>query len=415
MRDLALRAPPTLAIAEGATAPDPGFDGAVAWSSTTGRQMVWNDTTNAWHSYTPVHVGSSAPSNPGAGDLWVDTTAPVLTVTPSANQDNYNPTGLAGADVLRLNIGATLKLTGLVAAYDGQRLTLQNVSTDYLLWLESENTASSAANRILLPKGLPAFLMPGDSIGLRYDGTASRWRVEAWPSQGPAMGLTEFSDFAAAGTPANNGATGGGFGVAFSGTGASAQPSTYLVGTTERPMGVLQIDSGTTATGRCTVGGLGTGDIVPTLGAALSVARLAVEATVSGTETFQVISGFADCSGGTFTDGVAWTNRWTGSAADWAQERLANGSATRSSTGSPTPDNNYIGLAVFINPGWTRADFLYSTDGISWTKADSPTTGLPANTRFTTWCAASIIKSAGTTQRNVSIDYAGYRVDQVRA
>lgn len=330
----------------------------------------------------------------------------IMTVTPSANQNDYSPTNLAVCSILRVNNSASIKLTGLATGEDGRQITIQNASTDYLLWLENENTASAAANRFSLPRGFPAFLMPGDSITLVYDGTASRWEVYAWPNQGSAMGLTEFSDFL--------GGTTGPFTSTVSGTGASVQSSTYLINTTERPAGVMQGDSGTTATGRATIGNAGSGDLVPTLGAGLSVVRLAVETTVTGTETFQVISGFADSAGGTFTDGVAWNNRWTGSAAEWSQDRLANAAATRSNTGSPTPDNKYIWLVVFVNPAWTRADFIYSTDSIAFTKADSPTTGLPGNTRNTSWAAFSIIKSVGTTQRNVSLDLAGMRVDQVR-
>ena len=330
----------------------------------------------------------------------------VLVVTPSANQNDYSPTNLATCSCLCINASASIKLTGLATGTEGRRLTVQNTSTDYLLWLESENTASTAANRFRLPKSFPAFLMPGDSITLIYDATLSRWSVGEWPNQGPAMGLTEFSDFL--------GGTVGPFTSTASGTGASVQASTYLVNTTERPVGVMQGDSGTTATGRATLGNAGSGDLVPTLGAALSVTRLAVETTVSATETFQVISGFADSAGGTFTDGVAWNNRLNVTTPEWSQDRLANGTATRSNTGSPTPDNNYIWLVVFVNPAWTRADFIYSTDSIAFTKAGSPTTGLPGNTQNTSWVAFSIIKSLGTTQRNVSLDLAGYRVDQVR-
>ena len=47
--------------------------------------------------------------------------------------------------------------------------------------------------------------------------------------------------------------------------------------------------------------------------------------------------------------------RWNGSAAEWSQDRFAATTATRTTTGSPTPDNNYIWLVVFVNPGWTRA------------------------------------------------------------
>lgn len=329
-----------------------------------------------------------------------------LVVTPSANQDNYSPTGFEFCNRLGVNPSASMKLTGLAGGYDGREITISNRSTDYLIWLEHQNTASSAANRFDLPNGFPYFLMPGDRITLSYSSTSQRWQAQSASGNLGVMGLTEFCDFL--------GGTTGPFTSTVSGTGASAQASTYLMDTTERPMGITQIDTGTTATGRATIGNSGTDQIVPTLGPALSVARLAIEATVTGTETFQVISGFADSAGGTFTDGVAWNNRWNGSAAEWSQDRLSNASATRSTTNSPTPNNTYIWLVVFVNSNWTRADFIYSTDSMSFTLADSPTTGFPDNTRDTAWVAVSFIKSAGTTQRNVTIDLAGYRVDYVR-
>lgn len=403
--ELAYRQLLQLAVAEGATTPNPGVAGLWAWSTTTGRPMQWDGS--AWHAHVPVHVGGTAPSNPAANDVWIDTSDPIVAVSLGSNQNDYSPTGLGACQRLRITPTASIKLTGLAAGFDGQTIVLHNDSTDFLLWIENENTASSADNRFSLPQGFPYFLMPGDRVVLEYDGTDARWELAAGMAGCGPMGLTEFSDFL--------GATLGVFTSTTSGTGASAQASTYLVNTTERPVGVTQIDTGTTATGRATIGNAGSGDVVPTLGDALSVVRLAAESANSGTETWQLISGFADSAGGTFNDGVAWNLRWNGSAAEWSQDRLANAAATRSVTGSPTPDANYIWLVLYVNPGWTRADFIYSTDGVSFTKADSPTTGLPGSTRPTSWVAASLIKSVGTTQRNCSIDLAGYRVDQVRA
>lgn len=334
---------------------------------------------------------------------WWDVIFPgVISPTTATNQNDYNPTGLANAYEIRWNGTASIKLTGLAGGRDGRRILICNDTTDYLLWLENENTASTAANRFDLPRGFPVFLMPGDTIELRYNSTKSRWQPVGWTARG-VMGLTIFTDFAEG--------TLGPLTSTVSGSGASAQVGSYLVNTTERPLGVTQIDSGTTTTGRSTLGFAGTAAIVPTLGPALSVARLAVETTVTGTETFQVFSGFIDCAGGTPTDGVCWNNRWNGAAAEWSQDRFAAGAATRTTTGSPTPDNNYIWLVVFVNATWTRADFIYSTDSVNFTVASSPTTGFPNNTQYTGWIPRSIIKSVGTSQRNVSIDLAGYRVD----
>jgi hypothetical protein len=329
-----------------------------------------------------------------------------LIVTPSADQDDYNPAGLSTAARLGINASASFVLSGLAGGSDGREITISNRSTDYLVLLEHQGAGSTAANRFDLPNGFPLFLLPGDRVTMVYSTTSNRWQVTAASFNLSTMGLTEFSDFASS--------TLGPFTLTVSGTGASGQASTFGVNTTERALGAVQIDTGTTATGRATLGHASTDSIVPKLGCALSVVRLAAEAVPTATETFQLISGFADSAGGTFTDGAAWNLRWNGSAAEWSKDRLSNAVATRDATGSPTPATTYIWLAVFLNADWTRADYYYSTDSVNWTLAESETTGLPVAGRNTAWVAASIIKSVGTTQRNASIDLAGYRADYVR-
>lgn len=70
-QDLSFAAPLSLAIAEGATTPNPGFDGTRVYSTTTQKVMEWRN--GAWLSTARVSVGTAAPSNPAVGDLWVDT------------------------------------------------------------------------------------------------------------------------------------------------------------------------------------------------------------------------------------------------------------------------------------------------------------------------------------------------------
>lgn len=391
----------------------------------TGAFEVGLGTYSAANTLTRTTVlrssNANAAVNFAAGDKRVGITMidrSPLVVTPSANQNDYNGGSLASlilCNSLRVNGSATLKLTGLAATYDGHEIVVANSSTDYLLWLENQNTASAAANRFDLPNGFPFFLMPGDRITLRYSTLSNRWQAISATANLSQMGLTLFSDCIGGTGTANLAHAGGGVTVFVSGTSAAAAASTYLANTTERPLGIIQVTSGTTSTGRAGIGDNGTDQIIPTLGPALSVARLAVQTTVDGTDTFQVISGFLDSlAAGATTDGVAWNYRWNGSAAEWSQARFAATTATRTTTGSPTPDNNYIWLVVFVNPGWTRADFIYSTDSVDFTVASSPTSGFPSSTQRTSWCPAQIIKSAGTNGRAVAIDLAGYRVDYVR-
>lgn len=362
----------------------------------------------------------NAAVNFSAGTKDVFVTAPaitqpygVITPTDTTKQDNWNPTGLAFAGKIRWNGTASIGITGLQGGYEGRRILLQNGSSDYLLWLEHENSASSAANRIDLPNSFPLFLMPGDYAWLDYDGVGSRWRYVGGSQAGP-MGLTAFTDFLA-GAPTASLGNPGGFTQYLSGTGAVAGTSNYLTNTTERPMGLMGFATGTTALGRAGIGDGNVDAIIPTLGPALSVARLAIGGTAAdGTNTYQVFTGFTDILQGTPANGVYWSYRWNGSAVVWEQERAVAGTPTRTTTGSPTPDLNYIWLPVFVNAAWTRADFLYSTDSVSFTLASSPTTGFPNSSQRTSWVGAMIYKTAGLTSRAIAVDLCGYRVDYLR-
>ncbi|MEQ1499420.1 MAG: hypothetical protein ABL914_12255 [Novosphingobium sp.] len=337
-----------------------------------------------------------------------------LTVTPAADLDDYAPLGFATAARLGFNASASIVLSGLAGGSDGREIVISNRSTDFLLVLEHQGTGSLAANRFDLPNGFPFFLMPGDRAQFTWSATSSRWQLNYASSNASQMGLAFFTDFLGGTATANLGVVGGA-GIFVSGTGAAAAASTYLNNTVEKPMGLIQLTSGTTATGRAGVGDNGTGSIVPKQGCALSVSRIALQALPTAAETFQVLSGFVDSlAAGALTDGAAWNARWNGAAAEWSQDRFAAAVATRTAAGSPAPDTNYIWLATFLNADWTRADYLYSTDSVNWVKAGSQTTGLPSATQQTSWVAAQIIKSVGTTARLIAVDLAGFRVDYVR-
>src|SRR5215213_1101429 len=88
----------------------------------------------------------------------------IISPTDATDQNDYNPTNLATSYEIRWNGTASIKFTGLSGGASGREILLTNVTTDYLLWLENQNTASTAGNRFILPNGMPAFLMPGDSI-----------------------------------------------------------------------------------------------------------------------------------------------------------------------------------------------------------------------------------------------------------
>lgn len=93
----------------------------------------------------------------------------------SATTNDWNPTGLSTASVIRVDLsGGSQQLTGLAGGSDGRLITLQNISA-FNLYLKNANTGSSASNRFLLSADLR--VLSGDAVDLWYDSTSSRWRL----------------------------------------------------------------------------------------------------------------------------------------------------------------------------------------------------------------------------------------------
>lgn len=149
---------------------------------TTGIEFGANSTQNDFtvtgnEAATPIVDAGSinvvrTPSGPFAGA--------VATITPTqitAQQDNYAPTGINAARVLRVSSDATRTITGITSGYDGRELRLNNVGS-FALILADNNGSSTAANRMRF-FGNAAYLFPGDAISLRYDNTLTAWVLAA--------------------------------------------------------------------------------------------------------------------------------------------------------------------------------------------------------------------------------------------
>lgn len=96
----------------------------------------------------------------------------------TADQNDYDPTGLSGAAVLRLDTDASRTITGLAGGSDGRVVVIQNVGANDLT-LADEDVLSLAANRFALVR--PVLLVADDVAVLQYDGTSSRWRSVSTP------------------------------------------------------------------------------------------------------------------------------------------------------------------------------------------------------------------------------------------
>ncbi len=93
----------------------------------------------------------------------------------TSTQDDWNPTGLSTAGVIRVDGDASFRqIRGITAPAAAKQLTLINVGSNAIC-LPTQNTNSTAANRFAFNRDI--ILFPGKSITLFYDTTSSRWRA----------------------------------------------------------------------------------------------------------------------------------------------------------------------------------------------------------------------------------------------
>lgn len=102
----------------------------------------------------------------------------IITDTLAADTDDYAPTGLARAGVVRITLSAAgINMTGLTGGIDGRVLALENVDATQTLTINDEDVASAAANRFALPNGIDTRVRPQGAVYLMYHGSASRWKI----------------------------------------------------------------------------------------------------------------------------------------------------------------------------------------------------------------------------------------------
>jgi hypothetical protein len=93
----------------------------------------------------------------------------------TANTDDWAPTGLAGASIIRFSTDASRNITGLTGGEDGRVIVLINVGSNNAVLMH--DVTSTAANRFFCPNNVDFTLGPKDVVVIEYDATDSRWRV----------------------------------------------------------------------------------------------------------------------------------------------------------------------------------------------------------------------------------------------
>ncbi|HEY0236561.1 MAG TPA: DUF2793 domain-containing protein [Afipia sp.] len=113
----------------------------------------------------------------------------------TANQNDYNPAGIASASILQLSSDASRTISGLASGAEGRIVCVLNVGSQAIT-LADESVSSSAANRFAL--GTNLVIASKQAAILRYDGTAARWFAIARSSSGGGLSISTSADLAGA-------------------------------------------------------------------------------------------------------------------------------------------------------------------------------------------------------------------------
>jgi hypothetical protein len=105
----------------------------------------------------------------------------------TANTDDWNPTGLATAAVIRASTDASRNLTGIVAPAAPRAIALANVGAFDLVL--KHDVTSTAANRFFCPNDTDVTLQKDSAVILAYDATSDRWRVVGGTGSGGSSDL----------------------------------------------------------------------------------------------------------------------------------------------------------------------------------------------------------------------------------
>lgn len=170
------------------------------WRDTNGAEFVCTvaGTPGTWKQIKPAAV-SANPGSPTTG-YWIvrtdlnysgwyyngTTWVPISTsgstsftgvISPtalSAHTDDWAPTSLSTASVIRASSSAAYELRGLTGGSSGRTLFIHNVGA-YTITLKDESGTSTAANRFALQTDVP--LDPDGVAVVQYDSTTARWRI----------------------------------------------------------------------------------------------------------------------------------------------------------------------------------------------------------------------------------------------
>lgn len=309
----------------------------------------------------------------------------------TADQNDYNPTGLATASVIRLSGDSSFRtITGLAGGADGRVVMLHNISSNSIL-LANQNTASTAANRFDLG-GMNLPLLGGNLITLQYDSTSSRWRLKnnkAYALPLVRRGVYHIHDMLGLTTDS-----------AISSQVATGSNSATAVTSEIAHPGIVRHSTGGAA-GRA--GMLSTDVAGILLGNSWTwhfdgMVRITTLSTAAQTYVYRI--GFIDSATGEPVDGVYFRYTHGTNSGQWQLVCRSNNTETATNSTSAPAIATWYRLTIAVNPAGTSAEFFVNGTSIGTCASNLPT-GAGRGTGF----GSNIIKTNGNTARTIDLDY----------
>ena len=168
------------------TSPSVGINQAGAGSDGYLDSTDWNTFNNKGTgdmlvaTYDPTGVGADCFDYANAIGITQVTDNIITAATLTGNVDNWNPTGFATANMIRVDVDANNReITGMIAPAAGVnrivRINNLNSGSDDVRFKEND-ASSDAANRFLLRDNGDKAIKPNETAVFWYDHTSSRWR-----------------------------------------------------------------------------------------------------------------------------------------------------------------------------------------------------------------------------------------------
>lgn len=94
----------------------------------------------------------------------------------TTNQNDYNPTGIDTANIIRMSSNASVDITGMGVVSSLLFKKIYNVGS-FNIVLKHQNGGSIAVNRFTIPGGADYTIQPDYSVDIFYDSVSTTWRV----------------------------------------------------------------------------------------------------------------------------------------------------------------------------------------------------------------------------------------------